>query len=208
MEKLSLERDYGREQFGNQYFQDVVSKYGVLTYDDKDAAAKAYYAQFNIKPGDSIVPEYEPANDLGYQWRQFVNGFTQSRDKVSDTLDHYGEHPTEIPGAVGGAIYNGVKDTATGTVAYLTSDVPAWTLTQQVHDQYGVPTAYNLGVGVYAASLSGALAAPSLVIGGGIGATPAWIAEWSPVASGGSAGGFPHCILGQRCSTPSYWKRE
>jgi hypothetical protein len=196
MEKLSLERDYGREQFGNQYFQDVVSKYGVLTYDDKDAAGKAYYAQFNIKSGDSIVPEYEPANDLGYQWRQFVNGFTQSRDKVSDTLDHYGEHPTEIPGAVGGAIYNGVKNTATGTVAYLTSDVPAWTLTQQVHDQYGVPSAYNLGVGAYSAALSGALVAPSLVAGGSVGITPSWIAEWSPVASYGGAFGYPVAASG------------
>jgi filamentous hemagglutinin len=196
MEKTSLDRDYGREQFGNQYFQDIVSRYGVLTYEDKDAASKAYYAQFNIKPGDSIVPEYEPANDLGYQWREFVSGFTNSRDKVSDTLDHYGENPTEIPGAVGGAIYNGVKNTATGTVAYLTSDVPAWTLTQQMHDQYGVPSAYNLGVGAYSAALSGALVAPSLVAGGGVGVTPSWIADWSPVASYGGTLGSPVATLG------------
>jgi filamentous hemagglutinin len=165
----------------------------VLTYEDRDAASKAYYAQFNIKAGDSIVPEYEPANDLGYQWREWVSAFTNSRDKVSDTLDHYGEHPTEIPGAVGGAIYNGVKNTATGTVAYLTSDVPAWTLTQQVHDQYGVPSAYNLGVGAYSAVLSGALAAPSLALGGGLGLTPSWIAEWSPVAS--SDGGLRYPLV-------------
>jgi filamentous hemagglutinin len=28
MEKTSLDRDYGREQFGNQYFQDIGSNMG------------------------------------------------------------------------------------------------------------------------------------------------------------------------------------
>ncbi|UPG87711.1 hemagglutinin repeat-containing protein [Luteibacter aegosomatis] len=206
MEKLNMERDYEREQFGNNYFLDIVKQYGVLTEEDKADAAKAYYAQYGIKPGDSIVPEYGPANELSYQWRQFVDGFNDSSKAVGAKLDHYQEHPVEIPGAIAGAIYDGVTHTATNVSEYVTSDVPAWTLTQQMHDQYGVPSSYNLGVGAYNTALTTALVAPALA-SGGVAATPAWISEWSPIASVGGATsgvGYP-AVLGSGLPAVTGW---
>ncbi|HEY4092614.1 MAG TPA: hemagglutinin repeat-containing protein [Luteibacter sp.] len=191
MEKLSLERDYEREQFSNSYFANVAQKYGVLTEGDKDAAAKAYYSYYGISPGARIDAEYEPSNDLMYQFRQVVAGFDDARKAVDLKLDHYGDYPNEIPGAVVGAVYGGIKKAASNAADYLSSDVPAWTLAQQTHDQYGVPTAYNSGVMAYTTALTAALAAPAMASGGGAGAlyqTPSWISEWSSSTwSGGGA---------------------
>ncbi|MDQ7996504.1 MAG: hemagglutinin repeat-containing protein [Luteibacter sp.] len=189
MEMLSLSRDHEREVFSNNAFAQIAKAQGGLTYSDRDYVANAYYAQYGLKPGESIAADYAPAYELGYQFRQVVAGFSGARDSLSATLEHYQANPTEIPGAVVNGVYENGKSIITGTVTYLSSDVPAWTLSNQVADAYGPPTAANTGAFLYGALIKTGLAAGGAAAGSFESAAgwPVGTSGWNALATPGSA---------------------